>query len=101
MPEPARLEELWNIVRSIPRGCVASYGSVGTALTRPVSGFIVGRWMAQCPDDVPWWRVVGADGGYPLAKRDAALGVMQKQKLEQEGIEFEDGLVSPSCFFVP
>ena len=56
----APLDELWDLVRSIPRGKVSTYGMIGAAMRNPTSGFQVGRWMAQCPEgeaEVP----VGSD----------------------------------------
>lgn len=84
----APLEPLWNLVREIPRGKVASYGSLGAALKNPVSGFLVGRWMAQCPADVPWWRVVSKGGTFPIGKRDPNAEWDQRQMLEREGVGF-------------
>lgn len=85
------LEELWSIVRSIPQGRCASYGDVGRALHNPASGYWVGRWMAQCPEDIPWWRVVAKDGRLPLHKRDPRLAEEQRGRLESEGVSFKDG----------
>jgi methylated-DNA-protein-cysteine methyltransferase related protein len=82
------IEELWQVVRSVPPGRCASYGAVGRSLSRPVSGFLVGRWMASCPPDVPWWRIVGKDGRLPVWKRDPGLGSDQRALLEREGVSF-------------
>lgn len=103
MAEPAlgRLEELWLVVRRIPRGFVASYGAVGRSLERPVSGLVVGKWMARAPEGVPWWRVVAADGRIVLSKRDPALGAAQRALLEREGVQFLDDKVAPSSFIPP
>jgi methylated-DNA-protein-cysteine methyltransferase-like protein len=82
------MEELWELIRSIPRGHVATYGSLGAALRNPASGFMVGRWMAQCPDGIPWWRVVAKTGALPIAKRDPYAEVDQRRLLEHEGVRF-------------
>ncbi len=95
-----QLEELWEIVRNVPPGTVASYGAVGRALNRPASGYFVGRWMAQCPDDgTPWWRIVNKRGELPITKRDPRLGMTQQAKLEAEGVEFVNGRI-PAEFFI-
>ncbi len=86
-----RLEELWQLVRDIPRGEVRTYGQLGRELQNPTSGRIVGRWMAQAPDDVPWWRVVAANGVLATWKRDPRLGQLQAQLLQQEGHSSENG----------
>jgi methylated-DNA-protein-cysteine methyltransferase related protein len=87
------LQELWAVVSQIPPGRCASYGDVGAALRSPASGRMVGRWMAQCPDDVPWWRVVARDGRLPISKRDPRLMELQAQRLREEGVEVREGAV--------
>jgi methylated-DNA-protein-cysteine methyltransferase related protein len=94
------LDELWTIVRSIPAGRAMSYGEVGRALKNPASGYLVGRWMAQCPDDVPWWRVVAKDGRLPLAKRSPELALDQERRLLAEDVQIEDGRVSPAALLL-
>jgi methylated-DNA-protein-cysteine methyltransferase-like protein len=96
------LGRLWDLVRSIPEGSVASYGALGLALEPPVSGLIVGRWMAAAPPDVPWWRVVAGNGSLPVHKRDPALARTQRRRLEDEGAPFQaDGTVASSAFWTP
>jgi alkylated DNA nucleotide flippase Atl1 len=97
----SRLDELWKVVQSIPCGNVASYGAVGRALTNPVSGLLVGRWMATCPQDVPWWRVVGSDGYCPVWKRDVRLFEEQRSRLRAEDVEMVDDRVPPEYFWDP
>lgn len=93
------LEELWKIVRSIPRGKVMSYGDVGRMLKYPASGFMVGKWMASAPEGVPWWRVLAKDGSLSIAKRSTQLAIEQEQRLKKEGIEFlPDGRVDMEKF---
>ncbi len=82
------LEDLWTIVRSIPPGKVMSYGEVGELLSRPANGRLVGQWMAQAPDGVPWWRVVAKDGRLPIAKRGPGFASEQAQRLHGEGTPF-------------
>lgn len=97
-----RLENLWTVVRKIPSGMVASYGDVGQALASPLSGFFVGRLMANSPDDVPWWRVVTKDGRLPVWKIDPRLEQIQAQRLAAEGVAIEDGVVDMAKHrFVP
>lgn len=81
-------EELWELVRAIPRGRVSNYGALGAALRHPASGLFVGRWLAFCSEGVPWWRVVAKDGGLPISKRDPVLGLRQREILIDEGATF-------------
>lgn len=98
MPVRPPLEEVWEIVRSIPPGMVASYGDVGRMLHNPASGYFVGRWMTLCPPEVPWWRVVAKDGRLPVWKRDIDAADEQRVKLEEEGVEFVDDRVDMERF---
>jgi methylated-DNA-protein-cysteine methyltransferase-like protein len=64
-------------VRAIPAGCVASYGDVSPGAPRFAGTVLFG---AEEPD-LPWWRVVRADGS--LAK-----GARQRRLLVAEGVPF-------------
>ena len=94
-------EELLDLVRAVPRGRVTNYGALGQALSRPVSGVIVGRWLNGIPEDVPWWRVVGRDGRLPIWKKDLSLESLQAARLAEEGVEIIDRVVAPRFFVEP
>lgn len=87
------MAQLYELVRRIPEGKVTSYGELGKALPNPVSGLIIGRWMALCPPDVPWWRVVAKDGEIKVWKRDSVLETIQIEKLQFEGHTIQKGKV--------
>jgi len=50
------------IVAQIPYGRVVSYGQIARMLGRPRAAREVGWAMRCCPEGLPWWRVVKADG---------------------------------------
>ena len=87
--------QVWDLVRQIPRGKVASYGQVARMIpppegVNPKSYLSLGpRWvgsaMAKCPDDVPWQRVINSKGEISL--RPGAEE--QRHLLEAEGVEFD------------
>lgn len=90
--------EVWQIVRQIPAGKVATYGQIA-ALIPPPKGVSVeeyrawgARWvggaMAACPEDVPWQRVLNAQGKISLSKPEDY--VRQRQLLEAEGVQFDE-----------
>jgi methylated-DNA-protein-cysteine methyltransferase-like protein len=96
-PEPADasrdetiVSQIHDIVRAIPRGKVLSYGAVGARSTPAISGYICGRITRTMPEDVPWWRVVGKNGNLPIRKRHPELSILQREKLEAEGVEFDE-----------
>lgn len=98
----SELTELWEIVRRVPSGNVASYGAIGKALKNPASGYFVGRWMAMCPNDgTPWWRIVNVRGELPINKRDPNMALEQQRKLEKEGVIFENDKIKPEFFWDP
>ena len=58
---PARgTDRVREAVAAIPAGRVATYGDVGDRVGTTARQ--VGRIMSELDDDVPWWRVVHADG---------------------------------------
>ena len=73
----ARELEVLARVSEIPSGFVRTYGDVSPGAPR-----FAGAVLFECDDpDLPWWRVVKADGS--LAK-----GARQKRHLVAEGVPF-------------
>ncbi len=94
-PHPQEFNErVWQLVRQVPRGKVATYGQIALMLPAPNGVDLetyktygprwVGGAMAACPEDVPWQRVINSQG--KISERPGA--VKQRQLLEAEGIEF-------------
>lgn len=77
-------------VRAIPEGFVRTYGDVSPGAPR-----FAGAILFQCDDpDLPWWRVVRADGS--LAKGDRQRGL-----LIAEGVPFRGARVEMWTARVP
>jgi methylated-DNA-protein-cysteine methyltransferase-like protein len=87
-------EAVYELVRQVPAGDVITYGEVARLCgTVPVA---VGRALAECPEDVPWHRVIGARGDLPIARRGEEYAAEQRRLLESEGVRFRpDGRVDP------
>jgi methylated-DNA-protein-cysteine methyltransferase-like protein len=83
---------VYAIVRRIPRGEVATYGQVALLAGRARAARAVGGAMRSCPDDVPWHRVVNAQGGISRRRRDVGM-LTQRIRLEQEGVRLRRGKV--------
>jgi len=92
--QQAYYEQVWNLVRQIPRGKVASYGQIALMIPPPADVDVdsykafsprwVGGAMAACPGDVPWQRVINSQG--KISARPGAE--KQRELLEEEGVEF-------------
>jgi methylated-DNA-protein-cysteine methyltransferase related protein len=89
--------QVWSMVRQIPEGKVATYGQIASYVQIPpgVDGdsyhAFGARWvggaMAACPADVPWQRVITAQGKISLPVGGGRS--IQRELLEAEGIEFD------------
>ena len=74
---PDRELEVLDRIREIPPGFVCTYGDVSPGAPR-----FAGAVLFECDEpDLPWWRVVRADGS--LAK-----GARQRRHLIAEGVPF-------------
>ena len=78
-------DALYRLVKTIPRGRVATYGQVARLVKLPGGARAAGRAMAQCPSGrgIPWFRVLGA-GGRILIREPVAQ--LQRQLLQSEGV---------------
>lgn len=96
-PDPHRYnQQVWEVVRRIPPGKVATYGQIGLMISPPdgvaVEDYLhlaarwVGSALRRCPADVPWQRVINAQGKISLP---GAGGLEQRQLLEAEGVLFD------------
>jgi alkylated DNA nucleotide flippase Atl1 len=82
---PRRMAPSYSVVlarvRAIPEGFVRSYGDLSPGAPR-----FSGTVLSRTDENVPWWRVVHADGS--LAKGDR-----QRALLEDEGVPFRGSRV--------
>src|ERR1700761_2607285 len=74
------------VIRSVPKGKVSTYGKVAAAAGYPLYHRAVARLLRKLgPGTVPWQRIVGAGGELKL-HGDAAQE--QRFRLEMEGVKF-------------
>jgi len=96
-PDPKTFQSLvWDIARQTPPGKVTTYGQIAAMIPPPGALTLkdyeafgarwVGGAMAACPGDVPWQRVVNAQG--KISPRPGAA--LQRQLLEEEGVRFDE-----------
>jgi len=81
-------EEVWKLVKRIPRGRVMTYGQIATLIENRLSPRAVGWAMHGCPKGVPWQRVVNAGGACSTDRLPDSPTGLQQALLEAEGIEF-------------
>jgi methylated-DNA-protein-cysteine methyltransferase-like protein len=77
---------IYEVVKQVPRGQVTTYGDVATIVGAGCDARLAGYAMANCPDDVPWQRVINAQGRISL--RGGTGAERQRLRLEAEGIVF-------------
>ncbi len=88
-------EKIYEVVKSIPEGRVATYGMVAALAGNPRWARVVGYalHMNPYPGIIPCHRVVNRDGRVAPGFAFGGEGV-QRQLLESEGIVFEpDGRI--------
>lgn len=83
-------ERIWQVVASIPRGRVCTYGEVARRAGMPGAARRVGAALKGLPRTtrIPWHRVVNASGRISLPP-GAEGADRQRARLEQEGVEFK------------
>ncbi len=94
-------QEIYNVVALIPRGKVATYGQVAALAGFPrharLVGYALNRQLA--PDsELPWHRVINAQGRLSLHKLDISAENLQRFKLEQEGVVFINNRIHLKAF---
>ena len=75
--DDARREGIIDRIRAIPEGFVQTYGDIDPAAPRLVGHVLA----AYAGDEIPWHRVVRADGSLAKGRRQLTL-------LEREGVPF-------------
>jgi methylated-DNA-protein-cysteine methyltransferase-like protein len=85
-----RAEEVLRRARSVPEGRVTTYGDLCPGAPR-----FAGTVLARCHDpDVPWQRIVRADGSLSQGER-------QRRLLDAEGVPFHGERVDMREAWVP
>ncbi len=88
MSQPSS-ERIARVVKSIPRGRVATYGQVAAMAGNPRASRLV-VWTLRAlseKEGLPWHRVINSKGTISLTGEG---GRIQRGLLEQEGVTFDD-----------
>ncbi|MBM3133937.1 MAG: 6-O-methylguanine DNA methyltransferase [Chloroflexi bacterium] len=86
--EEGLYERIYEVIRQIPRGRVATYGQIAALVGPPCGGRTVGYALAALGrrldgPPVPWQRVINAQG-------KVSTGPNQQRLLEEEGVVFDE-----------
>jgi len=92
-------EVIWQIVASIPKGRVATYGQVANMAGYPNHARYVGTTLKQLPKNttLPWFRVINAKGEISFPINSEAYK-KQKELLELEGVMLNNNKISMKRF---
>lgn len=85
-------EVIYDVVRQIPPGQVATYGQIAAIANLSGKARLVGYALFRVPkdSDVPWQRVINAKGEISHSVLREGSDYVQRSLLEDEGIEFDD-----------
>jgi len=88
-PRLERERRIVDVLMALGHGEVTTYGDVADVAGYPKQSRLVGRILATTPVDVPWWRVVGAQGRIVSGRPDE-----QRDLLRAEGVTVVDHRVA-------
>ncbi|PHS73726.1 MAG: cysteine methyltransferase [Cycloclasticus sp.] len=90
-----RHQKIYSIVCEIPKGCVSTYGDIARFAGYPRCARLVGVALRSAPDDlnIPWHRVINAQGKISFSKGSDKAQI-QQQRLEEESVVFMSGVVN-------
>lgn len=83
-------ERAIHIIKSIPPGRVMSYGQVAAAAGNPRGARQISRILHSMSKiyELPWHRVINAQGGISTPEDAEEKGLNQRDLLESEGVTF-------------
>lgn len=85
--ERALYERIYQIVRQVPPGVIATYGDIAAIVGGECDARTVGYALNEIPkhggEPVPWQRIISSTGGI------STRGPLQRQLLEAEGVVFD------------
>ncbi|MFS0575656.1 MGMT family protein [Sporosarcina sp. 179-K 3D1 HS] len=83
-------ERVLRIIKEIPAGYVMTYGQVAASAGNPRGARQVARILhsMSAKHELPWHRIINAQGGISFPEDAEAKGARQRDLLEVEGVQF-------------
>ena len=86
----ARTARIVERIRAIPPGFVRTYGDI-----EPRAPRLVGRVLATTDEDLPWHRVVRADGTLTQGPRQRELLAREGVSIRGDRVDLDDARLPP------
>jgi methylated-DNA-protein-cysteine methyltransferase-like protein len=85
-------QAIYDVVRQIPYGQVATYGQVADLANLPGRARFVGYalYRVAVESDIPWHRVINAKGEISQSPVRNGSDYLQRSLLEAEGVQFNN-----------
>jgi methylated-DNA-protein-cysteine methyltransferase related protein len=90
MQPQSRAERIIERIRAIPEGFVRTYGDIDPRAPR-----LVGQVLSRTHEDIPWQRVVRADGSLPKGAKQRALLQQEGVPMRGERVDLDDARLPP------
>jgi len=90
MQPQSRADRIIERIRAIPEGFVRTYGDIDPRAPR-----LVGQVLSRTHEDIPWQRVVRADGSLPKGAKQRALLQREGVPMRGERVDLDDARLPP------
>lgn len=82
-------DDVYRLMKELPDDKITTYGDIAAYAGHPLAARVVGTISHNGPDSLPWHKLVNRYGGLSVGFPGGQS--VQKQLLEQDGIECTDG----------
>jgi alkylated DNA nucleotide flippase Atl1 len=89
-PAQSRSERIFERIRAIPEGFVRTYGDIDPGAPRHV-----GHLLSTTDADLPWHRVVRADGSIPKGARQRELLLREGVPMRGDRVDLKEARFPP------
>jgi methylated-DNA-protein-cysteine methyltransferase-like protein len=90
MQPQSRADRIVERIQAIPEGFVRTYGDIDPRAPR-----LVGLILSRTHEEIPWQRVVRADGSLPKGAKQRALLQREGVPMRRERVDLDDARLPP------